>query len=41
MSLKKFIVRKGRLEKIYFGIGFIFVGGVGWLRKVMSDEKFN
>ena len=41
MSLKKFIARKRRPEKIYSDNGSTFVGAAGWLRKTMRDEKFS
>ena len=41
MSLKKFIVRKGRPDKIYADNGSTFVGAAGCLKKTMSDEEFN
>ena len=41
LSLKKFIARKGRPDKIYSDNGSTFVGAAGWLRKTMRDEKFS
>ena len=41
LSLKMFIARKGRPDKIYFGNGSTFVGAAGWLRKTVRDEKFS
>ena len=40
-SLKKFIARKERPDKIYSDNGSTFVDAAGWLRKTMSDEKFS
>lgn len=41
LSLKKFIARKGRPDKLYSDNGSTLVGAAGWLRKTMSDEKFS
>ena len=41
LSLKKFIAREGRPDKIYSDNGSTFVGAAGWLRKTMRDEKFS
>ena len=41
LSLKTFIARKGRPDKVYSDNGSTFVGAAGWLRKTMSDEKFS
>ena len=41
LSLKKFIARNGRPDKVYSDNGSTFVGAAGWLRKTMSDEKFS
>jgi hypothetical protein len=41
LSLKRFIARKGRPQKIYSDNGSTFVGVANWLRKVSKDEKFN
>ena len=41
LSLKRFIARKGRPQKIYSDNGTTFVGAASWLKKVMNDEKLN
>ena len=41
ISLKRFIARKGRLEKIYSDNGRTFVGAAKWLRNVMQDERLH
>ena len=38
-SLKKFIARRGRPEKIYSDNGRTFVAVANWLKAVMADEK--
>lgn len=40
ISLKRFIVYWGCLEKIYFDNGKMFVGVVNFFKIIMSDEKF-
>ena len=41
ISLKRFIARKGRPEKIYSDNGRTFVGAAKWLRNVMQDERLH
>ena len=41
LSLKKFIARKGRPDKIYSDNGSTFVGVAGWLMKTTRDDKFS
>lgn len=41
LSLKRFIARKGRPDKIYSDNGSTYVSAVWWSRKALSDEKFN
>ena len=38
LSLKRFIARRGRPEKIYSDNGRTFVAGAKWMKKVMRDE---
>ena len=38
MSLKRFIARRGRPEKIYSDNGKTFVAGAKWLKRVTKDE---
>ena len=38
-SLKQFIVRRGRPERIYSDNGRTFVGAASWIRAVMDDER--
>ena len=38
-SLKRFIARKGRPEKIYSDNGKTFVAGAKWLKKIMKEES--
>ena len=38
-SLKRFIARRGRPEKIYSDNGTTFLAAVKWLRTVQRDEK--
>ena len=40
-TLKRFIARKGRPEKIYSDNGRTFVGAAKWLRNVMQDERLH
>ena len=40
-TLKRFIARKGRPEKIYPDNGRTFVGAAKWLRNVMQDERLH
>ena len=40
-TLKRFIARKGRPEKIYSDNGRTFVGAAKWLRSVMQDERLH
>ena len=40
-TLKQFIARKGRPEKIYSDNGRTFVGAAKWLRNVMQDERLH
>ena len=40
-SLKRFIARCGRPEKIYSDNGRTFVGAANWLKAVMTDERLN
>ena len=40
-TLKRFIARKGRPEKIYSDDGRTFVGAAKWLRNVMQDERLH
>ena len=39
-SLKRFIARRGRPERIYSDNGRTFVGAARWIKQVMRDEKF-
>ena len=41
LSLKRFIARKGRPQKIYSDNGTTFVGAANWLKKVSKDEELN
>jgi hypothetical protein len=41
LSLKRFIARKGRPEKIFSDNGKTFVATAKWLKRVRNDEKFN
>ena len=38
-SLKRFIARRGRPERIYSDNGGTFIGAASWIRTVMKDEK--
>ena len=38
-SLKQFIARRGRPERIYSDNGRTFVGAANWIRAVMKDER--
>ena len=38
-SLKRFIERQGRSQKIYSDNGLIFVAAAKWLRKVLEDGR--
>lgn len=38
-SLKKFIARRGRPERIYSDNGRTFVGAAEWMKTVMKDER--
>ena len=38
-TLKRFIARRGRPDKIYSDNGRTFVGAARWVRTVMADEK--
>lgn len=40
VSLKGFVVRRGRFRIIYLDSGSMFKVVVDWLRKVMRGEKF-
>lgn len=40
-TLKRFIARKGRPEKIYSDNGRTFVAAAKWLRNVMHDERLH
>ena len=40
-TLKRFIARKGRPEKIYSDNGRTFVGAAKWLRNVIQDERLH
>lgn len=40
ISLKGFIVRRGRLYVIYLDNGKTFIVVVDWMNKVRKDEKF-
>ena len=40
-SLKRFVARKGRPEKIFSDNGKTFVATAKWLKRVRNDEKFN
>ena len=40
-SLKRFIARKGRPEKIYSDNGKTFVAGAKWLKKIMKEESLS
>ena len=40
-TLKRFIARKGRPEKIYSDNGRTFVAAAKWLRNVMQDERLH
>ena len=40
-SLKRFIARRGRPEKIFSDNGKTFVAAAKWLRNVMKDEELN
>ena len=40
-TLKRFIARKGRPEKIYLDNGRTFVGAAKWLRNLMQDERLH
>ncbi|XP_028415662.1 uncharacterized protein LOC114539025 [Dendronephthya gigantea] len=40
-TLKRFIARKGRPEKIYSDNAKTFVAGAKWLKRIMQDERFN
>ena len=40
-TLKQFIARKGRPEKIYSDNGQMFVGAAKWLRNVIQDERLH
>ena len=40
-SLKCFIVRRGRPEKIFSDNGKTFVAASKWLKKIRQDEKIN
>ena len=39
-SVKRFIARRGRPQKIYTDNGRSFIGAAKWLKKVMKDEQF-
>lgn len=39
LSLKRFIARRGRPDRIYSDSGRTFVGAARWLRKVAQDER--
>eukprot|EP00794_Sanderia_malayensis_P005857 gene5857-biopygen4857 len=39
MSLKRFIARRGRPDKIYSDNGRTFVAGAKWVKKVMRNEE--
>ena len=41
LSLRRFIARKGRPQKIYSDNGTTFVGAANWLKKVSNNEKLN
>lgn len=41
LSLKRFIARKERPQKIYFDNGSTIVGAARWLRTVINDKKLN
>ncbi|XP_028415013.1 uncharacterized protein LOC114538092 [Dendronephthya gigantea] len=41
LSLKRFIERKGRPEKVFSDNGKTFLAAAKWLRRVQKDEKFN
>ena len=38
-SLERFVVRRGRPERIYSDNGAIFIGAVKWVKAVMRDEQ--
>lgn len=40
-TLKRFLARKGRAEKIYSDKGRTFVGAAKWLRNAMQDERLH
>ena len=40
-SLKRFIARKGRPEKIFSDNGKTFIAAASWLKRVRNDEKLN
>lgn len=40
-SLKRFIARRGRPEKIFSDNGATFVAAAKWLKKIRNDEQFN
>jgi hypothetical protein len=40
LSLKRFVARRGRPERIYSDNGGIFVAGAKWIRMVMYNEGF-
>ena len=40
-SLKRFIARRGRPERIYSDNGRTFLGASNWIKQVMHDEKFH
>ncbi|XP_028410862.1 uncharacterized protein LOC114533527 [Dendronephthya gigantea] len=41
LSLKRFIARKGRPEKVFSDNGKTLLATAKWLRRVQKDEKFN
>ena len=40
-SLKRFIARKGRPEKVFSDNGKTFIAAASWLKRVRNDEKLN
>ena len=41
LSLKGFVARRGRPEKVYSDNGRTFVGAAAWMKKVRNDERLN
>lgn len=41
LSLKGFVARHGRPEKVYSDNGRTFVGAAAWMKKVRNDERLN